>query len=273
MTPPPPRPRKSLGQHFLTDPRILDRIVEALAPSAADTVIEIGPGRGALTERLVGKCARLVAVELDRVLAARLRERFAGRPDVTIVEGDVLDQDLGTLADGAYLLIGNVPYYITTPILFHALRRPRAARSAFLVQREVADRLVASPGSRDYGALSVNVQALARVDVAFRVPAGAFTPPPRVESAVVRLRPRPDPVVGELEEHPFSRFVIAAFALRRKQLGSIVRTIAGVGTERARDVVAGAGLDPRARPETLSAEAFAVLFAAVRAAAPSGDGS
>ena len=179
--------RKSLGQHFLHDARALDRIVEALQLTGQETVLEIGPGRGALTDRLAGRCARLVLIEYDRALAALLRERYANDPHVEVVEADVLETDLGALARGPYVLVGNVPYYITTPILFHALAAPRPLRAVYLVQREVADRLTAGPGSRDYGALTVNVQAVAHAEFVAPVPAGAFRPPPKVESAIVRI--------------------------------------------------------------------------------------
>jgi len=257
-----PPPRKRLGQHFLTDAGILDRIAGALALRGDETVIEIGPGRGSLTERLVGKCARLIAVELDRFLAAMLTKRYADHAGVHIVERDVLDVSLGELAGGPFVLIGNVPYYITTPIVFHALKRPRADRAVFLVQREVAERMVAEAGTPEYGALSVNVQALARPELLFRVAAGAFSPPPQVESAVVRVTPRPDPVVAEHEEHGFSRFVIRAFSQRRKQLKSIMRGIANVDTNAAATLVEGAGIDPALRPERLTAEEFSRLYRA-----------
>jgi 16S rRNA (adenine1518-N6/adenine1519-N6)-dimethyltransferase len=268
------RPRKRFGQHFLTDPRILGRIAGALELAGDETVIEIGPGRGALTSHLAGRCRRLIAVEIDRDLAAQLSARYAGRTDVEIVTGDVLDRRLADVAGGGpYVVIGNVPYYVTTPILFHALERPRAGRAVFLVQREVADRMVASPNSAEYGALSVNVQALARVERLFGVPAGAFSPPPKVESAVVRLTPRLDAPVAAEHEEAFSTFVIQAFSQRRKQLGSVVRGIARIDTAAASACVTGAGLDPRARPENLTVADFVSLFRAVRAAAaanPSG---
>jgi 16S rRNA (adenine1518-N6/adenine1519-N6)-dimethyltransferase len=257
-------PRKRFGQHFLTDPRILDRIADALELNGTETVIEVGPGRGALTDRLAARCRTLIAVEIDRDLVAKLGARYSDRPHVRIVEGDVLDTDLGALAGGDYLLIGNVPYYITTPILFHALERPRPERAVFLVQREVAERMKAAPDSKEYGALSVNVQSLARVEVLFRVAAGAFTPPPTVESAVVRVTPRRDPVVREDEEAGFSAFVIAAFSQRRKQIGSIIRSVASIDTAAAADLVLRAGLDPKARPETLSPADFAGLYRAVK---------
>jgi 16S rRNA (adenine1518-N6/adenine1519-N6)-dimethyltransferase len=255
-----PPVRKSLGQHFLTDPRILTRLADALQLSGQETVIEIGPGRGALTDVLLPRCARLVAIEYDRQLASRLRERYATQPSVTIVEADVLTVELSALARGPYRLAGNVPYYITTPILFHALARPRPDVAVYLVQREVATRIVAAPGDRDYGALSVNVQAVARAELLFRVPAGAFRPPPKVESAAIRLTPRADPVVAAEEEAPFRALVQGAFSLRRKQMRRVARTLWDLDAERADALLAKAGIDPTARPETLAPAAFAALM-------------
>ncbi|MBA2684409.1 MAG: ribosomal RNA small subunit methyltransferase A [Gemmatimonadaceae bacterium] len=255
----PPPIRKSLGQHFLTDPRILARIADAVALTSDETVVEIGPGRGSLTEALLARAARVVAIEIDRRLVELLREKYAGEPRLTIIEADVLDVNLGEAAGGAYALAGNVPYYITTPILFQALRQPRALRSVLLVQKEVAARMAAPPGADDYGALSVNVQAVADVEMLFRIPSGAFNPPPRVDSAVVRVTPRAEPVVPHGIEEPFRIFVQTAFALRRKQMRRVVRTVAGRSAEEAEAALAMAGIDPDVRPETLSAAQFYAL--------------
>lgn len=251
-----PRAKKRLGQHFLTDPRLLGRIADALACTRDDTVIEIGPGRGALTEHLLQRAGRVIAIELDRELAPILRERWKEEPRFTLVEGDVLEQDLAALAGGPYLLAGNVPYNITTPILFHAMRRPRPGRAVYLVQKEVADRVVAPPGSDDYGALSVNVQALADAERLFLVGAKSFSPPPKVESAVIRVVPRSTPLMDEAEEAPFRVFVQAAFGLRRKQMRRVLRTVFSWDAERADAVLAAAGVDPEARPETLAPSDF-----------------
>lgn len=256
MSAPLPRPKKRLGQHFLTDPRLLGRIADALACTRDDTVIEIGPGRGALTEHLLQRAGRVIAIELDRELAPILRERWKDEPRFSLVEGDVLEQDLGALAGGPYLLAGNVPYNITTPILFHAMRRPRPTRAVYLVQKEVADRVVAPPGSDDYGALSVNVQALADVERLFLVGAKSFTPPPKVESAVIRVVPRAMPLMDDAEEEPFRTFVQAAFGLRRKQMRRVLRTVFAWDAARADSVLAAAGIDPETRPETLGPEAY-----------------
>lgn len=258
-----PLPRKRFGQHFLKDSRVLDDIADALGDLRGRTVVEIGPGRGALTDRLVSRAARVAAIEVDRDLVQYLRTRHAGQPHVEIVEGDVLTQSLGHVAGGPYVLAGNVPYYITTPIIFHALEVPRPDVAVYLVQKEVADRMAAPPGSKVYGALSVNLQALVHVEVIRNVPPGAFNPPPAVESAVVRLTPRTDPVVPPSLEARFRSFVLAAFGLRRKQLVRVVRTVAHLDAVQALAVVTACGLSPEARPETLTPADFAMLIRAL----------
>lgn len=257
-----PKPRKWLGQHFLTDPRILGRIADVLAITKDDTVVEIGPGRGALTEQLVARAKRVVAIEIDRDLAKLLREKYAGDERVTVIENDVLDVNLGEAAGGPYLVAGNVPYNITTPILFHALEFPRAARAVYLVQREVAERVVAAPASENYGALSANLQALASAELVFKVAAGAFTPPPKVESAVLRITPRADPLVSADEEAPFRAMVVGAFGFRRKQMQRVVRELWGLGADEAAEILARAGVEPTDRPEVLTPGDFARLLRA-----------
>lgn len=258
-----PPPRKRLGQHFLTDTRTLDRIADVLDIGKSDTVIEIGPGRGALTDRLATRAGRLITIEIDKLLIPVLRARYATQPHVTVIESDVLDLALGEVAGGPYLLAGNVPYYITTPIIFHAMTRPRPERAVFLVQREVGDRAVAAPGSKEYGALSVNLQALATVTPRGVVKPTAFHPPPSVDSAILHIVPRTDPVISADEEAPFRKLVIASFGLRRKQLRRVVRTVRGLSAEQADAALDAAGLDPEVRPETLSAAQFAALLRAL----------
>lgn len=258
-----PAPRKRFGQHFLRDQGVLTSIVEALGDLTGRTVVEIGPGRGALTDLLVARAARVIAVEVDRDLALHLRERYAGRPNVTIVEGDVLTTDLAALAGGPFVLAGNVPYYITTPIIFQALEPPRPDVAVYLVQKEVADRMAAPSGDKIYGALSVNLQAVVTVEWVRKVPPGAFYPPPAVDSAVVRVRPRAEPAIEPALEPAYRRFVIAAFGLRRKQLIRVVRTVAALDAERAMAIVQSTGLSPEARPETLSPADFARLVRAL----------
>ena len=259
-----PRPRKRLGQHFLVDQAALGRIADALGPTASDVVVEIGPGRGALTDLLSQRAKRVIAIELDRDLVPYLRERYREAGNVEVIERDVLEVNLGEVAGPQFLLAGNVPYYITTPILFHALEPPRPARAVYLVQREVAERIVAPPGSRTYGALSVNVQGVAHAELVARVPAGAFRPPPSVESAIVRLTPRPDPVVDASLEEAFRSLVQDAFGLRRKQMRRVVRTAAHLDVDAADQVLAAAAIAPEVRPETLSPEDFARLLRAIK---------
>jgi len=251
---------KKYGQHFLSDPRILEGIVDALAPTPADTVVEIGPGRGSLTDILVERSGRLIAVEIDRALTEQLRRKYLDRPNVEIVQGDVLETDLHALAGSDFLLIGNVPYYITTPIVFKALDAPIPRRSVFLVQREVAERMTAKEDTESYGALSVNVAAVANTEQVMSVPASSFKPPPKVESAVIRLTPRSAPLMSAESLPGFRIFVQAAFGQRRKQMQRALRTIRGMSAEDSRSLLERAGIDPAARPEVVSPESFARLY-------------
>ncbi len=252
-----PRAKRRLGQHFLTDPRILARIADALGAGPGDTVLEIGPGPGGLTAALAERAGRLVAIEKDPDLVPALRARF---PGVEVVEADALEADWQALAGGRFLLAGNIPYNITSPLLEKALEPPRPARIVFLVQREVADRVIAPPGGGEYGALSVGVRAVARAERLFTVPAGAFQPKPRVDSAVLRLTPLASPLVPDQERGRFRRLVVGLFGFRRKQLLRGVRELTGWDAERAGAVLERAGLDPAARPETVLPEEFVRLL-------------
>lgn len=254
---------KKFGQHFLTDRRALEAIAGAVSPREGDTIIEIGPGRGALTDLLAASGNPLVAIEIDRALASGLRERYSDRPHVSIVEGDVLEIDMASLASGPFVIAGNVPYYITTPILFHVMRPPYPRHAVFLVQKEVAERIVSPPGSRSYGALSANVQAIATAEIILEVPPASFRPPPKVHSAVVKLAPRADPLVTPAEVDRFRAFVQALFAMRRKQLGNSLRSAADLSTERAASVLSDLGIDPRDRAESLSPSQLASLMRSI----------
>jgi 16S rRNA (adenine1518-N6/adenine1519-N6)-dimethyltransferase len=213
-------PRKRFGQHFLSDGAIIDAIVREIAPRAGEPMVEIGPGLAALTQPLVERLGRLTVIELDRDLAARLR----GHAQLDVVESDVLKVDFGALADrlageasAALRVVGNLPYNISTPILFHLLRwADRVADQHFMLQKEVIDRMVAAPGTADYGRLSVMLQWRYAMENILFVPPGSFEPPPRVDSAVVRMVPRPAPApvdVAHLES-----LVQLAFSQRRKLL-------------------------------------------------------
>jgi 16S rRNA (adenine1518-N6/adenine1519-N6)-dimethyltransferase len=259
---------KKYGQHFLSDARILEGIVDALAPTPADTVVEIGPGRGSLTDILVERSGRLIAVEIDRALSAELRKKYLDRPNVEILQADVLETDLHAVAGPDFLLIGNVPYYITTPIVFKALDAPIPRRSVFLVQREVAERMAAKEDTESYGALSINVGVVASVEIMFDVPRGAFRPPPKVDSAVVRLTPRAKPLVAAESLPAFRAFVQAAFGLRRKQMQRVIRTVRGLPPEEASALLERARIDQTVRPEVLSPEAFARLFELLQSGYP-----
>jgi 16S rRNA (adenine1518-N6/adenine1519-N6)-dimethyltransferase len=255
-----PRAKRRLGQHFLTDPRILHRIADALDIGAHDTVLEIGPGPGGLTEVLAGRAGKLVAVEKDADLLPALRARV---PGATIVEADALGADWHALAGPDFLVAGNIPYNITSPLIDKALAPPRPRRIVFLVQKEVADRVGATPGSKSYGALSVGVQAVASAERLFTVPAGAFQPRPKVDSAVLRLTPLPTPIVRNDEVEPFRRLVVGLFGFRRKQLGRGLRELTGWEPARAEAALGAAGLEPTSRPETVSPTAFAALLHAL----------
>lgn len=251
---------KKFGQHFLTDTAILTAIVDALAPTASDIVVEVGPGRGSLTDLLVERSGRVVAVEIDRALSEQLRGKYSARSNVEIIEGDFLETDLPATVGRDFLLIGNVPYYITTPIVFKALEPPIPRRSVFLVQREVAERMAAEADTEHYGALTVNIAVVASVEQVLTVPARAFRPPPKVESAVVRLTPLPRPLLPEESLPMFRAFVQAAFGLRRKQMKRVLRTVRGLSAEETVAVLDRAGIEPTARPEVLTPSEFVSLF-------------
>jgi 16S rRNA (adenine1518-N6/adenine1519-N6)-dimethyltransferase len=259
--------KSKLGQNFLREAQAVERIVAALGELSGQTVVEIGPGRGAITGALAAKAAHVVAVELDRDLASALRARFVpGR--VTVVEQDVLDFDFAAAAAqaGSKLRVaGNLPYYITSPILRKLAQSHAALGTAVLMaQREVADRVTASPGSRDYGLLSVLVQAHGPVEPLFTLPPSAFSPPPQVHSTVFRWRLAPRFEELGVEETGFLRFAGQVFVQKRKTLANNLRA-AGIATGHAHDAMALAGIDPRARAESLSIESLAALWRALAA--------
>ena len=250
-----PRARKRFGQHFLHDPAILERILAALAPRPEDALLEIGPGRGALSEYLLqSACRTLDAVEIDRTLAGWLRERLAAEPRFTLHEADALRFDVAALAAarGRLRVIGNLPYNISTPLLFHLLESAAAIIDMHvMLQREVIERMAAAPGESAYGRLTVMLAPWVSVEPLFEVGPGAFQPPPRVWSAVARLTVLPVP---RFAVHPrYGAVVSAAFSHRRKTVRNALRGL--VTTAQLQQC----GVDPGARPETLAPQTFNAL--------------
>jgi 16S rRNA (adenine1518-N6/adenine1519-N6)-dimethyltransferase len=250
------RARKRFSQNFLHDAHYIERIVEAIDPRPGERIVEIGPGLGALTAPLIARAGRIEGVEIDRDLTARLRERFT-EEQLTLHEGDALQLDWARLAavdERPLKIVGNLPYHISTPLLFTLL--PVAARlrsQHFMLQKEVVDRIVAAPGSKDYGRLSVMLQFRYRAARLFIVPAGAFTPPPKVQSAIVRLTPIAEDALPQVDAKVFARVVTSAFGQRRKTLRNALAAML------AEDVIRAAGVDPGARAETLDVPAFVSL--------------
>jgi len=255
------RPRKRFGQHFLHDPAVIERIAAAIAPASGDALVEIGPGRGALTRCLLeSDCASLDAIEIDRDLAAVLREEWSGDSRFCLRNEDALRVDFGALARqrGARLrVIGNLPYNISTPLLFHLLQNVRDIRDLHvMLQREVIARMAARAGDPAYGRLTVMLSPWVEVEHLFDVGPGAFQPPPRVWSAVARLVVRAGPAFPVCPAFP--AVVAAAFAHRRKTLRNALR---GVATA---EQIERSGVDPSARPETVSPALFNAIAGHVR---------
>ena len=247
--------KKNLGQNFLHDRGVIERIVLAIDPRPGDRIVEIGPGQGALTFPLLRAHGALTAIEFDRDLIAPLQHAAREFGELQIIPGDVLGVDFTALAAGGTLrLVGNLPYNLSSPILFHALDHAAAIRDMhFMLQKEVVERMAAGPGSKVYGRLSVMLQAYCRVTPLFKVPPGAFRPAPKVDSAVVRLRPRPSGEVRIDDPSRFAAVVRAAFGQRRKTLRN---ALSGVVDATA---IEAAGVRPDARAEQLSVADFASL--------------
>jgi 16S rRNA (adenine1518-N6/adenine1519-N6)-dimethyltransferase len=274
----PPRPprKPKLGQHFLADHSAAGKIVEALGDVSQGTVLEIGPGRGIITSLLAPRTRRVIAIELDRVLAAQLRMKFALRPNVEIIEGDILAIDFSTLfgpkpgstrpgidfKPEPVRVVGNLPYYITSDILLRLFaHRQYFETIVIMLQREVAERIAAAPGTSDYGLLSATVQLYARVDSLFTLPPGAFSPPPKVHSTVVRLTLAPRIESLRVPEEEFINFLKLSFGQKRKTLWNNLKS------QYAPDVLRSAlektAVKSTVRAEALSLEKSAALFRAL----------
>lgn len=250
------RARKRFGQHFLHDRNVIDKILLAISPEPGDCLVEIGPGLGAITLPLLERCGTLVAVELDRDVIPRLEAAAAGKGRLRIIQGDALKTDFRDLvpAAGKIRLVGNLPYNISTPLLFHFLAQADVIRDMhFMLQKEVVQRMAAKPGGKEYGRLTVMLAIRCRVEPLFNIGAGAFSPPPKVESAFVRLIPHATPPFPIDDPAHFARLVTQAFSHRRKTLRNALQGMADETLIRA------AGIDPGTRPETVSPAEYARL--------------
>ncbi|MBT8079673.1 MAG: 16S rRNA (adenine(1518)-N(6)/adenine(1519)-N(6))-dimethyltransferase RsmA [Gammaproteobacteria bacterium] len=245
------RARKRFGQHFLSDSEFVNNIIAAIAPRPGETLVEIGPGRGALTLPLSEVATKLHAIELDRNLVNELRQSLADRQNVTLHQADALNFDFSAI--GTQLrVVGNLPYNISTPLLFHLLeQRDLIADMHFMLQKEVVDRICAAPGSKTFGRLTVMLGSYLESVALFEVPPAAFTPPPRVTSAVIRLRPRPDVHVSD--HNVLASLVAVAFSKRRKTLRN---ALANVVSE---EQLMSCGIEPSARAETIAVSDWVAL--------------
>lgn len=254
--------KKSLGQHFLHDRGVVDKLVMAIDPRPGDRIVEIGPGQGALTFPLLDRHGALTAIEFDRDLLEPLTAAAKSHGELTLINSDVMNVDFTALAGGTpFRLVGNLPYNLSSPILFHALDHAAVVRDMhFMLQKEVVDRMAAGPGSKVYGRLSVMLQAYCTVTALFMVPPDAFRPPPKVDSAVVRLVPHPPAQVGIDDPRRFADIVRAAFGQRRKTLRNALSSVCTA------EEIVRAGIDPQNRAEQLAVTDFVAL--ANLAAAP-----
>jgi 16S rRNA (adenine1518-N6/adenine1519-N6)-dimethyltransferase len=256
-------PRKSLGQHFLVDRSILNKVIRAARVGKEDVVVEVGPGLGGMTLALAREVKKVIAIEIDRKLVAILKEKVTGHPNVEVVESDILKVDFKHFfqKEGHPIkVVANLPYQISTPLLFRFIES-KEAFSAFtlMLQKEVAERMVAPPGKKEYGPLSIFVQMFLDVSVRFFIKPSAFFPPPKVESAVVHMVWKEKPMVQTNDEEWFKRVVKACFGYRRKTLSNALRHSELSLPEPIGSSMEKIGIDPRRRPETLTIEEFAKL--------------
>ena len=269
------RPRKALGQHFLNHAPLLARIAAVTGAGPGHVVLEIGPGRGSLTQALLDRGATVVAIERDDRLGSELRARFAGR-DFALVAGDALDLNWAELvapwtAGGkSWLVAGNIPYNITSPLLNQALTPALPESVTFLVQREVAERVVAASGTGAYGGLSIGIQAVAHARREFTVDRRAFAPVPKVDSALLHLVPRTPPLVSPDRIPEFRRLVTSLFSYRRKRMVRALREATGLDAGAAAEILRRAGIDPDVRPEDVDVAGFVKLLAVLRPGAAPG---
>jgi len=250
------------------DGNLQRKIVEALDPRAVDEVLEIGPGKGALTQHLAGNCRSLILVELDGDLAGALEQKYGGIQGIRVICGDILENHPEALTSqvAGLKVVGNIPYNITTPILFHLLTIPRPREILLMVQKEVGERILADPGTSSFGALSIGVRAVASVERVLRVPASAFRPVPAVDSVVIRVLPhQPEPLSPD-EEISLRSLTRLAFQQRRKQFQAILRNHPDLrlSHEQIRTLEGATGFDLRKRPETFSPDDFILLSRALR---------
>ncbi len=252
------RPKKRWGQHFLTRPEIGIQVTEFAAVKPTDTVVEIGAGTGILTEELAKKAKKVIAFEIDPDLIPGLREKFSATPNIEIVVGDFLKigpERLKKLEN--FKVVANIPYSLTTPLIFLLLDFiPKMELMVLTIQREVAERLAAKPDTREYGALTLAVDILARVELVKIIKKGAFRPPPRVESAVVRISPHLKPLLKPVEAQTFSKLVHSVFGQRRKTILNQLAKYLDISKIHTKSILAENGIDPLRRPETISMEEF-----------------
>jgi len=248
------------GQHFLISSSVAERIVEIAEVAPKDFVLEIGPGRGALTGLLGSRARRVIALEIDAKLVGILKERFSRSENIEIIHSDALKYDYDCLPKDVKI-VANLPYYISTPLIRRLLRaRKRITLMALMLQKEVAQRIVAAPGQRTYGALSIFVQLYADPAIKLIVPPSCFSPRPRVDSAVVRFVIRPSPRIEVCDEKAFEQLVGMAFSMRRKTLLNILSKSLSITRQEACFLLERCGVDPQRRPETLSIEEFSRLI-------------
>lgn len=250
--------RKRFGQHFLVDENVLQHIVNSIGLYETDTVVEIGPGKGALTQYLIHRCRSFIAIELDRDLAGMLPIRFP-TADMQVIQADALTVALDQLSEAPFRLIGNLPYNISTPLLFHFLDHIGAWQDAhIMVQKEVADRLIATPSDSNYGRLSVMLQVQCHAEKLFDIGPEAFSPPPKVQSSILRLKPLKEPPLTSEDMNSFSRLVKTGFGQRRKTLSNNFKGLLSAGE------IEALGISHKARPQTLGITDWVTLYSVWR---------